>query len=115
MIYLALTVLAIVWSFYWLKKRRVLDYLRFQQRSDNQEAIFEIIKGVSEMKLNQFEDFKRREWEGIQGNLFKLNLKVLRLNQFQVSGFEFLNQVKNIFVTLKTQINSKIRPGCNII
>ncbi len=59
----------------------------------NQESILEIINGVTEMKLNQFEDFKRNEWEEIQKKLFKINTRLLRLNQFQLSGFEFLNQL----------------------
>jgi ATP-binding cassette subfamily B protein len=98
-IYLLLTILAISWSFYWLKKRKILDYFLFQQRSQNQESILEIINGVTEMKLNQFENFKRKEWEKIQQNLFKINIRILKLDQFQLSGFEFLNQFKNILVT----------------
>lgn len=98
-IYFTLTLISILWSFYWLKKRKILDYYRFQHRSENQESIYEIINGVTEMKLNQFEDFKRHEWENIQQKLFKINIRVLKLNQFQLSGFEFLNQIKNILVT----------------
>ena len=78
---------------------KVLDYLRFQQRSENQESIYEIISGVSEMKLNQFEDFKRKQWEQIQLNLFKINIRILKLDQVQLSGFDFINQLKNITVT----------------
>lgn len=98
-VYLFLTIVSISWTFYWLKKRKILDYFLFQQRSQNQESILEIINGVTEMKLNQFEDFKRNEWEEIQKKLFKVNIRILRLNQFQLSGFEFLNQFKNILVT----------------
>jgi len=98
-VYLVLTVLSIGWSFYWLKKRRILDYFRFQQRSENQESIYEMLNGVTEMKLNQFEDFKIKEWEGIQQKLFKLNTRILKLDQVQLSGFEFFNQLKNIVVT----------------
>lgn len=65
-----------------MKKRKILDYFRFQQRSENQESIYEIINGVSEMKLNQFEDFKRREWESIQQKLFKINIRILKLIKF---------------------------------
>lgn len=97
--YFILTILSISWSFYWLKKLRILDYLKFQSRSENQESIYEIINGVTEMKLNQFEEFKRQEWETIQQKLFKINIKILKLDQFQMSGFEFLNQLKNILVT----------------
>lgn len=99
LVYLALTVLAISWSFYWLRKRKLLDYQRFQQRSQNQNSIYEIINGVTEIKLNQFEDYKLNEWEDIQQKLFKINLRILKLDQFQLSGFEFLNQLKNILVT----------------
>lgn len=98
-VYIVLTVASIVWSLYWMKKRKILDYFRFQQRSENQESIYEIINGVSEMKLNQFEDFKRREWEQIQQKLFKINIRILKLDQVQLSGFDFINQLKNIFVT----------------
>ena len=98
-VYMILTVISVIWSLYWMKKRKILDYFRFQQRSENQESIYEIINGVSEMKLNQFEDFKRREWEQIQQNLFKINIRILKLDQVQISGFDFINQFKNILVT----------------
>ena len=99
LVYLVLTALSIGWSFYWLKKRKILDYFRFQQRSENQESIYEMLNGVTEMKLNQFEDFKIKEWENIQQKLFKLNTRILKLDQIQLSGFEFFNQLKNIIVT----------------
>ena len=99
LVYLGLTFISIIWSFYWLKKRKILDYFRFQYRSENQETIYEIINGVTEIKLNQFENLKRAEWENIQQKLFKINIRVLKLDQFQLSGFEFINQIKNILVT----------------
>jgi len=98
-VYLCLTIISVSWSFYWLKKRRLLDYFRFQHRSENQESIYEIINGVTEMKLNHYEDLKRKEWENIQLKLFKTNIRILRLDQIQLSGFNFLNQLKNIVVT----------------
>ncbi|WP_143305388.1 peptidase domain-containing ABC transporter [Chitinophaga vietnamensis] len=99
LVYLGLSVIAILWSLFWMRKRKLLDYLRFQQRSETQEAIFEIMRGVSELKLNMFEDYKRAEWEKIQQKLFAVNVRSLKLNQAQVTGFELLNQVKNILVT----------------
>ena len=74
-------------------------YKRQQQRSENQDSIYEILNGVTEMKLNQFEKFKRNKWEEIQKKLFKINIRILKLDQLQLSGFQFLNQVKNILVT----------------
>ena len=99
LVYVALTAISVLWSLFWMKKRKVLDYFRFQQRSENQESIYEIINGVSEMKLNQFEKYKRKKWEEIQQKLLKVNIRILKLDQIQLSGFEFINQLKNIIVT----------------
>ncbi len=99
MAYSVLTVVAILWSTYFLKFRKALDYSSFQSRSENQESIYELISGIQEIKLNSFEDYKREEWEKIQIKLFNINLKVLRLDQFQLIGFNFINQLKNILVT----------------
>lgn len=82
-----------------MKKRKNLDYLRFQQRSENQESVYEMINGVSEMKLNQFESFKLKKWEAIQQKLFTINIRILKIDQIQLSGFDFINQLKNIVVT----------------
>ncbi len=98
-VYLILTVISIIWSVYWLKKRQILDYFKFQHRSENQESIYEIVSGAAEMKLNKFEDFKRDEWEKIQQKLFNINIRILKIDQLQISGFEFINQLKNILVT----------------
>lgn len=97
-IYITLTTISIFWTLFWMNKRKMLDYFRFQQRSQNQESIYEMINGVSEMKLNQFEDYKRKEWEGIQHKLFTINIRILKLDQIQLSGFDFINQLKNIIV-----------------
>jgi len=99
LVYFILTAAAIVWSIYWMKNRKMLDYFRFQQKSESQESIYEIINGVSEMKLNQFEAYKRDKWELIQDKLFKINIRILKLDQIQMFGFEFINQFKNILVT----------------
>lgn len=98
-VYLFLTLASIAWSVFWLNKRKKLDYYRFQFKSENQESIYEILNGITEMKLNQFEAYKIKRWQDIQQKLFKLNTRILKLDQIQMSGFEFFNQFKNIVVT----------------
>lgn len=114
LLYLLLTIFAIFWSSFWLKKRKFLDYFRFRYRGENQESIFEMFDGVVEMKINRFEDYKRNEWENIQYKLFKLNTKLLKIDQIQMSGFEFFNQIKNILVTFISAllvVNGKMTLG----
>jgi ATP-binding cassette subfamily B protein len=104
LIYVSLTTLSILWSSYFLKKRKVLDYHRFVENSNNQETIYEILNGVSEMKLNNFEGHKCDQWKEVQDRLFKVNLKILKLDQIQTSGFNFINHVKNICVSFYTAV-----------
>jgi ATP-binding cassette subfamily B protein len=99
LLYAVLTAMAITWSLLFLRKRKILDYYRFQQKSENQESVYELINGIQEIKLNSFEDYKRSHWEKIQVKLFKINLRILKNNQIQYTGFDFLNQLKNIVVT----------------
>jgi ATP-binding cassette, subfamily B, bacterial len=99
LVYISLTLIAIVWSRFFLRKREYLDYFRFRSSALNQESINEILSGIHEIKLNNFEDYKRQEWEDIQVKVFNINLRVLRLDQTQLIGYEFINQLKNIIVT----------------
>jgi len=98
LVYALLTAVAIGWVVLFLRKRKILDYHRFQRRSENQDSIYEMIGGMQEIKLNNFENYKRTEWEKIQVKLYKINLKILKLDQFQSIGFDFINQLKNIVV-----------------
>ncbi|WP_426482157.1 peptidase domain-containing ABC transporter [Chryseobacterium sp. R2ACT005] len=99
LVYFILTVLSISWSMYWMNKRKIIDYVRFHQRSESQQSILEIINGITEMKLNNFEERKRKEWEDIQQKLYHTNIRTMKINQLQLSGFDFINQIKNLVVT----------------
>lgn len=98
-IYFLLTALAILWSLAFLERRKQLDYQKFLKRSENQDVVFEMVSGIEEIKLNGFETYNRNKWEGIQFHLFKVNMRILRLDQMQRVGFDLINQVKNIIVT----------------
>ncbi|HEX8426387.1 peptidase domain-containing ABC transporter [Hymenobacter sp.] len=98
LVYILLTTVAIAWSIFFMKQRKILDIQRFQNRAESQGAIFEIVNGIQEIKLNNYETYKRQTWEQIQIKLFGVNLNVLRVDQLQLMGFDFINQIKNILV-----------------
>ena len=98
-IYFTLTSFSVIWSIFWLKKRKILDFFEFQIKARNQESIFEIFSGIRDLKLYQFEEFKVNKWKKIQDELFNLNIKSLKIDQIQITGYHFINQLKNIIVT----------------
>jgi len=98
-VYAFITLLSILWMLYFQRQRKILDYNRFELLADNQSTTYELVTGMQEIKLNNFEDYKKNQWKELQEKLLKVNLKVLNLDQFQLSGYDFLNSFKNIFVT----------------
>jgi len=100
LIFLFGSALYIAWVFLFLKKRRELDFKQFTQLADNQSKLIQLINGMQEIKLNNYERQKRWEWERIQARLFKVNIKSLSLQQYQQAGSVFINETKNIFITI---------------
>ncbi|WON96664.1 MULTISPECIES: peptidase domain-containing ABC transporter [unclassified Sphingobacterium] len=101
-LYMVLTGVSLLWSLYWMKKRKMMDHHRFQIKGENQQAVYEMVGGVTDLKLNSLEEHISRQWTEIQEKLLAVNIKILKVEQLQVSGFEFINQFKNVIVTFLT-------------
>lgn len=99
LIFLVGTILYIAWVLIFLKFRRKLDYMRFQESANNQSRIIQLIEGMQDIKLNNSERQKRWEWERIQARLFKINIKGLALSQAQQIGGTFIDQAKNLIIS----------------
>ena len=93
------SMLYVSWVLLFLKKRRKLDYMRFQEASANQSNIVQLINGMQDIKLNNCEKQKRWEWERIQAKLFHISVKSLTLGQTQEIGGTFIDQSKNVFIS----------------
>lgn len=106
--------LYVLWVLLFMKRRRKLDYMRFQQASANQSNIVQLIGGMQEIKLNNCEKQKRWQWEAIQTRLFKVGVKSLTLGQIQEIGSTFIDQTKNIlmsFIAAKSVIDGGMTLG----
>lgn len=97
-IFLGGATLSICWILFFLKWRRNLDYALFYQVSEKQNHIYEIIEGISEIKISGAETLERWKWERIQSRIFKLKIRSLRVEQWQVVGSRFIDQIKNILI-----------------
>ncbi len=98
-IFLVSSVLYSLWVIAFLKRRRELDFKRFDLSSKNQSSIVQLIGGMQEIKLNNCEQQKRWEWEHLQAGLFRFSIKSLSLGQVQQAGAFFINEGKNILIT----------------
>ncbi|WP_282195038.1 peptidase domain-containing ABC transporter [Alistipes ihumii] len=94
------SILYFVWIKLFLKKRADLDRMNFSQASRNQSFLIEFIQGMPEVKLTGCEHQKRWKWESLQAEQFRISLKSLYLNQWQQTGGTFINEIKNVCITI---------------
>ena len=88
------------WVLFFFKKRAILDYKRFSEISDEQSKVIELISGMQEIKLHNAERRMRWNWEYVQARLFKIASKSLALEQTQSVGSNFINEIKNMLITV---------------
>lgn len=88
------------WVLFFFKKRKELDHKRFAQTSEEQSKVIELINGMQEIKLHNAEKRMRWNWEYIQARLFKIDIKNLALEQSQSVGSNFINELKNMLITI---------------
>lgn len=98
-VFILASVLYALWVIVFLKKRRILDYKRFEVLAKEQSTTIQLVQGMQEIKLNGAERPMRWTWERLQAKLFGLSMKGLSLNQWQQAGAFFINESKNIFIT----------------
>lgn len=98
-VFLVGSTLYALWVLLFLRHRRKLDYMRFQEASANQSNMVQLINGMQDIKLNNCEKQKRWEWERIQTKLYKIRVKGLILGQTQSVGGLFIDQTKNVIIS----------------
>lgn len=100
LVFLAGSVIYGIWIASFLHRRKILDYEIFEQQAINQNRTYQFITSMQEIKLQNCETRRRHEWEDVQADLFAIQMKSLKLQQSQEAGSIFINEVKNIVITV---------------
>lgn len=114
LIFLAGSVCYIVWILLLMKKRAIVDYMRFQETAVNYSNIIQIITGIQDIKLNNCERKKRWQWEKTQIKLHEISMSGLKLSQTQKIGGDLIDNMKNIaisFLSATFVINGELSLG----
>ena len=113
-VFLIGTICYFLWFTLFLKKRALVDTEQFKESINDNTKVIELINGMQEIKLNNAERRKRWTWENIQVKLYKLDLKDLSISQYQIHGTDFINEIKNMVITVMAAnlvIDGKITLG----
>lgn len=99
LVYLFLTGLSTVWMSWFFHKRKTIDYDQFKVSAENQNKQYELMSGISDIKLNGYEEYKLQEWRELQERQYRMSQKGLKLGQIQNTGFTIIGHLRNIFIT----------------
>lgn len=100
LIFILGSVLYGIWIAVFLRKRKILDYLLFERQAENNNKTYQFITSMQEIKLQDCEQRRRWEWEDVQAEMYQVQMKTLKLKQSQEAGSIFINEVKNIIITV---------------
>lgn len=95
-----LGLLGIIWASFFLKKRKHLDYTLVSLNAENHLSVYEMITEMTEIKANNAQDNKVKQWEKIYKKQSKAFLSTLYLNYWQVLGPQFFSRLENLFTTV---------------
>ena len=99
LVFLIGSMLYIIWVVIFMKRRRKLDYMRFQVSARNESNIIQMINSMQEIKMNTCEKQKLWDWEKTQNRIYDIGIKGLSLSQIQNIGSIFIDQIKNIIIS----------------
>ena len=93
------TALQTGWIVLFMRRRKVANYKLFNAIAASNTSELELITGIEEIKLNNCETDKLWKWEGHQAKIFRAKQRSLQLEQYQMTGSQVFNQLKNILIT----------------
>jgi ATP-binding cassette, subfamily B, bacterial len=99
-VFLTGSLLYFAWVWLFVERRAQLDYIRRDESVENRSSIYQIIHGITEIKLNNSERRRRWEWGAIQNKLYNTSMQELKLEQLQLVGGQFIMQLTIILITV---------------
>ena len=93
------SVLYVAWVLLFLGIRKKLDWQYFELISQNQSYWVETVSAIQDIKIYNYERARRWKWEEIQAKLYHVNKRVLTVTNLQNLGAQFIDSVKNLWIT----------------
>lgn len=99
LVYLSFTLINTGWMFHFFRKRKAMDYEQFKLNAMSQNQMYELMSGITDIKVNAYEDFKLRQWHNMQHSIYAMSKRVLKLGQIQNTGYTVIGQLRDIIIT----------------
>lgn len=98
-VFIAVSIIEILWNTLFLNKRKSLDYAYFTHSSQNQNHAYELTNGMADLKVNNAELSKIGRWKETQKKLNDTSMKSAWLDIVQGGGHSTISRIKDLTVT----------------
>lgn len=99
-VFIAFSIIYFLWLLFFMKRRKALDYKFFTLNAESYNVTYRLVNGMQEAKLQNITQEQRWKWEDVRADLFDAGIKQMKLSQTQQIGAAFINESKNIVVTI---------------
>lgn len=116
-IFLSGSILYAGWVLLFLRIRKRLDWEYFELISQDQSYWVETVSAIQDIKIYNYEKYRRWKWEEIQAKLYRVNKRVLNVTNMQNLGAQFIENIKNmgiVFFCASAVIKGEITFGIMI-
>lgn len=93
------SILYIIWTLLFVNKKKIVNQKIFYLKSINQSRYHELIKGISEIKIQNYKDSNLKQIADLQNKLYENNIINLKIERKIESGNIFINELKNLIIT----------------
>jgi ATP-binding cassette subfamily B protein len=87
------------WNLLFLKKRKKIDWKRFEYSAKGQSQLIQMINGVHDLKIYDAHEQYFNEWEKNQVDYYRNSFESLKIFQFQETGSELIFQLFQLGLT----------------
>lgn len=98
-LFIVFSLLLFLYNRHFMKKRKYLDYASFTIGSERQNNIYEMIMGMTEIKINNAQKARISVWHKIQEKTNRLVIKGLYLGYYMSNGTGLIGRVRDITLT----------------
>jgi len=114
LIFLVAIILMVLWNQIFANRKKEIEYHRFSEISAGGDKVIELVKGINDIKIGNYESGILDKWKTSQKSLFELSVRNMTVDHYQLLGTDLIDQFKNIsaaFLSAYLVITNEITLG----
>lgn len=97
-IYTISSLIIVCWLSLFYKKRRAIDYARFNTSAEYKNNYFELVSGMPDIKINNASEHRTRKLQTILTKTNRLLLNTLNVENIQIVGIDIIDSIRNMII-----------------